>query len=119
MGKNRRVYSSISLIELLWVTFLSCDTNALLTFYHLNDRCEKHKIYVGEVGDELKHVGTLRKGKNVYKGKFEAGKTYEWRVDCATGEKVTGDVWEFTLVEPNTDDAKLLTKTRCMKEIEA
>ena len=55
----------------------------------------------------------------MYKGKFEAGKTYEWRVDCATGEKVTGDVWEFTLVEPNTDDAKLLTKTRCMKEIEA
>ena len=102
-----------------WVTFLSCDTNALLTFYHLNDRCEKHKIYVGEKGDELKHVDTLRKGKNVYKGKFEAGKTYEWRVDCATGEKVKGDVWKFTLVEPNTDDAKLLTKTRCMKEIEA
>jgi len=80
--------------------------------------CEKHKIYVGNTEDELKHVGTLRKGKNVYKGKFEAGKTYYWRVDCLTGEEVQGDVWKFTLVDPNSDDAKLLTKTRCMKEIE-
>lgn len=87
-------------------------------FYVFNDRCEKHEIYLGKSVDKLKKVGTLRKGKNVYKGKFKAGKTYYWRVDCATGEKIKGDVWKFTLVDPNSDDANLLTKTRCMKEIE-
>ena len=79
--------------------------------YYLYGRCEVHNIYVGEKGKRLKKKATLTSPKNVYKGDFEVGKTYHWRVDCKEnhdGEKVKvkGKVWKFTVKEKNANDGK-------------
>ena len=84
---------------------------------YLYDRCEVHEIYVGKKAKRQKKKATLTLQKNVYKGDFEVGKTYYWRVDCIenhNGDKVKekGKVWKFTVKEENTDDGK----NPCMKD---
>ena len=59
----------------------------------------------------LKKKATLKSPKNVYKGDFEVGETYYWRVDCKryqNGKKVKGKgkVWKFTVKEENANEVK-------------